>query len=761
MSDATSRLGLPYLLAAQSQKEVTHNEALDILDTIIFGSVISELSAPPGTPSAGDIYIVGTSATGAWLGKDKWITRYSGTVWQFISPFAGLEIWNEATGSKWRYAEGVWAEVAEGGGSGAAIGLGNYIAEGMSVVPGTGLQALINVGRGVISEGEVELTSQVSVSLLKRRAQMVYLKNNKSAGVVGCKYPAYNDANLVVRYDMNNLNGQWLPEEYWTLNATVEASGNYYIVTTPGVSAATEPTWPGSGTVTDGTVVWTKQAGAGTYVPNSASAGVANNLTPSGTVARVDGRKGFARKGDGSSGYFASANSTGFPTGTNTRELVYFFTCNSISEQKRLISTGHSNPYWYCLYQLNANLYVTVNSSDYDTGFAMEVGKQYLCNFQYDGTTIKLFVNGILIYTLTVSLGTIGQQLHVLTSGQLSSFSSHTAHFVEYRNAIRTPAQIATMAQEMLIPCVGAGSLTISPVLSSNSAPAPYAASADTEYGASQAAYKGSGSNSTFWATTVSAVPHWWKMDYGSIQSDIGSYSFVQNNTDLGWGSRATAWRLEGSNTGAFAGEESILDTRSGFDAASGISTTFYFTSKKAYRYFRLYITASSGDGSVAVRNFALQQVVQQTDIRTPNLPADSMVVGYAETGETAPTLIVDGSNPGGATPDWAYGIRVGPMGLLNRQKRLGWKYAALGANKDWDDVFGTRQVSNRYFGSIDALGTNMFPLSINTSGTYGCYENPSAAKVSRIYVGTNATAYINGAWIGACYINAIAEVLD
>jgi len=40
MSDATTNLALPYILAAQAQKHVTHNEALRLLDGIV------QLSSP-------------------------------------------------------------------------------------------------------------------------------------------------------------------------------------------------------------------------------------------------------------------------------------------------------------------------------------------------------------------------------------------------------------------------------------------------------------------------------------------------------------------------------------------------------------------------------------------------------------------------------------------------------------------------------------------------------------------------------------------
>ena len=50
MSDATTHLLLPYILAAQAQKHVTHNEALRILDGLVQLSVLDrDLTAPPGS----------------------------------------------------------------------------------------------------------------------------------------------------------------------------------------------------------------------------------------------------------------------------------------------------------------------------------------------------------------------------------------------------------------------------------------------------------------------------------------------------------------------------------------------------------------------------------------------------------------------------------------------------------------------------------------------------------------------------------------
>lgn len=51
----------------------------------------------------------------------------------------------------------------------------------------------------------------------------------------------------------------WAATHAYALNATLVASGKRYKATTAGTSGASAPTWPASGTVTDGTVVWTFQ----------------------------------------------------------------------------------------------------------------------------------------------------------------------------------------------------------------------------------------------------------------------------------------------------------------------------------------------------------------------------------------------------------------------------------------------------------------------------------------------------------------------
>ena len=53
------------------------------------------LSTPPVSPVAGDSYIVGPTATGAWVGKENQVTVWSGTAWVFGVPRLGWVAWIE------------------------------------------------------------------------------------------------------------------------------------------------------------------------------------------------------------------------------------------------------------------------------------------------------------------------------------------------------------------------------------------------------------------------------------------------------------------------------------------------------------------------------------------------------------------------------------------------------------------------------------------------------------------------------------------
>lgn len=109
-SDIRPNLGLESNWAsAASGWDVGVNKNLNILDAIIFCNATFGLTAPPGSPAMGSVYLVGASATGAWAGKDNQIAIYAVSSWIFLVPKAGWRIRNSSTGAYWAHNGTAWA----------------------------------------------------------------------------------------------------------------------------------------------------------------------------------------------------------------------------------------------------------------------------------------------------------------------------------------------------------------------------------------------------------------------------------------------------------------------------------------------------------------------------------------------------------------------------------------------------------------------------------------------------------------------------
>lgn len=137
----TPHIGLPYIVQGQAQKEVTHNQALNVLDGVVQLSAKNRTTTtPPGSPVEGDRWIVGTGATGAWAGKDGQIALWTDASWKFIPPLAGWVCFIEDEGLA-VYAGGAWQTVSVLTANGASIGLN--IAEQEVVLAGASVDTSI------------------------------------------------------------------------------------------------------------------------------------------------------------------------------------------------------------------------------------------------------------------------------------------------------------------------------------------------------------------------------------------------------------------------------------------------------------------------------------------------------------------------------------------------------------------------------------------------------------------------------------------
>lgn len=119
---STPDFGIPTVAAQQEQPEVTVNEALFALQMLAGIGVIGVTNTPPGSPTEGDCYVVGTSPTGVWTGKANCIAgRYNGG-WIFVPGFdsagtqitpgarhEGMHVWRQDTNAVYRWNGSAWA----------------------------------------------------------------------------------------------------------------------------------------------------------------------------------------------------------------------------------------------------------------------------------------------------------------------------------------------------------------------------------------------------------------------------------------------------------------------------------------------------------------------------------------------------------------------------------------------------------------------------------------------------------------------------
>ncbi len=110
-SEFTPNLRLPYLAAAQSQKHVTHNEAIRALDAVVQLSVLTQaLASPPATPLNGQRWIVAAAATGAWSGQSDAIAAFQDGAWTFLAPVEGWLAWVADVGKLVAWTDAGWAD---------------------------------------------------------------------------------------------------------------------------------------------------------------------------------------------------------------------------------------------------------------------------------------------------------------------------------------------------------------------------------------------------------------------------------------------------------------------------------------------------------------------------------------------------------------------------------------------------------------------------------------------------------------------------
>lgn len=112
---ATARHALPNLYVGQAQKEITHNEALARIDALLHPLIEAEIAIPPaslGSADDGRCWLVASTPSGPWIGKEKQIARWSGGSWRYLLPCEGMMIWDKSTDRRRFYINDIWTVTA-------------------------------------------------------------------------------------------------------------------------------------------------------------------------------------------------------------------------------------------------------------------------------------------------------------------------------------------------------------------------------------------------------------------------------------------------------------------------------------------------------------------------------------------------------------------------------------------------------------------------------------------------------------------------
>lgn len=109
MATPTPRLNLPRIAAGQMQKEVTHNDALSLIDALVAPLVESVgQNVPPPAAAPGQAWVTGNAPTGAWTGQADRVAVMTEGGWRFAAIPARFEAVVASNGARWRRSAGGW-----------------------------------------------------------------------------------------------------------------------------------------------------------------------------------------------------------------------------------------------------------------------------------------------------------------------------------------------------------------------------------------------------------------------------------------------------------------------------------------------------------------------------------------------------------------------------------------------------------------------------------------------------------------------------
>lgn len=139
-------------------------------------TVLNYTNTPPSSPITGDIYAIGNSPTGAWIGHAKEIAIWNGSAWSYIAPEQGDFFFNITNDYTYQYRNGSWVRV----GGIPLLHNGNTITGG--VIVGTNNNASLAFETNNVNRGRFDSVGRFYVYDTSLRKSNKYLQIDSITG---------------------------------------------------------------------------------------------------------------------------------------------------------------------------------------------------------------------------------------------------------------------------------------------------------------------------------------------------------------------------------------------------------------------------------------------------------------------------------------------------------------------------------------------------------------------------------------------------
>lgn len=654
----------------------------------------------------------------------------------------------------------------------SALGLTNYIADGMNIYPSEGLSCTVDIGRSSIGEKVQKLKQFNQVELSPCKAALIYAQqsadsNEPIIGKVNAIYPEAEQNVTVARYLFNQK-------------------------------------------VNDTTILDTSGNG--------------NDLTINGGCTLVDGYIDQSIKFDGLTGYMQSKSNVNLPDGAKEREVTAIFTTLNTSSCQIIFGYGQADTNGVGLWIYNGRFYVS-NNTGIDTSYPVEVGKLYVATIWNNGIDNKLFINGVLVFsekrTLATVLNTNFLQIGKYNTDVTNYRPKIIMHYFEIRNKCRALDQIAKMVNKLLIPCnyvvTNAQYPTFSDTDKANYHEWKFDESSGTTINDSNSLSPiiGSGVGTPLFAKSLLGLGNARKFD-GTNYINCGKFTFQGEVTIVGvitldgYSNKTILGNYNGTNGSIFNASDvnnkiSLWSQPNGWQAAptslplnipafvcitvSGGIATIYSNSpipdiqipyaidminNNTLQIGAAGQTATPFTGTMdylaliprklqqievtKIYNSLMQQVGKS--IVTDILPDNSIGLGLVKTNSNKVIEIDDSS--------YKYGRKEGAVGG-NRQVFLGWKWVTAGGLYLYNHPFGIKNIKTTLIATKDMNSYWQNPsmdMMYNTGvGTYGPVVKGVTNEKVKVVVGDycgwwGQTTYDDGSY-NAFYLGVLAEVVE